>query len=89
MYFIQDGGYGGVEVCRLLLCLSGAIRGSGSTRQVDVHSYLCCTMRTFYKAVMLVLPFKVRVLVPTYRPCGFCSGLQVQPKDPRSALWRK
>ncbi|XP_026332628.1 uncharacterized protein LOC113239744 [Hyposmocoma kahamanoa] len=49
---LKDGGYGGVEVCRLLLCLSGATRGRGSTRQLDVHSYLCCTMRTFYKAVI-------------------------------------
>ncbi|KAF9423388.1 hypothetical protein HW555_001197 [Spodoptera exigua] len=48
---LKDGGYGGVEVCRLLLCLSGATRGAASTRQPDVHSYLCCTMRTFNKAV--------------------------------------
>ncbi|XP_013191727.2 protein CIP2A homolog [Amyelois transitella] len=49
---LKDGGYGGVEVCRLLLCLSGATRGAASTRQPDVHSYLCCTMRTFNKAVV-------------------------------------
>ncbi|CAH0717900.1 unnamed protein product, partial [Brenthis ino] len=49
---LKDGGYGGVEVCRLLLCLSSATRGSASTRQPDVHSYLCCTMRTFSKAVV-------------------------------------
>lgn len=48
---LKEGGYGGVEVCRLLLCLSGATRGAASTRQPDVHSYLCCTMRTFNKAV--------------------------------------
>ncbi|XP_075985230.1 uncharacterized protein LOC142982562 [Anticarsia gemmatalis] len=48
---LKDGGYGGVEVCRLLLCLSGATRGAAATRQPDVHSYLCCTMRTFNKAV--------------------------------------
>nr|XP_049701902.1 uncharacterized protein LOC110381753 [Helicoverpa armigera] len=48
---LKDGGYGGVEVCRLLLCLSGATRGAAATRQPDVHSYLCCTMRTFSKAV--------------------------------------
>ncbi|CAB3229774.1 unnamed protein product [Arctia plantaginis] len=48
---LKEGGYGGVEVCRLLLCLSGATRGAAATRQPDVHSYLCCTMRTFHKAV--------------------------------------
>ncbi|XP_026728157.1 uncharacterized protein LOC113494159 isoform X2 [Trichoplusia ni] len=48
---LKEGGYGGVEVCRLLLCLSGATRGAAATRQPDVHSYLCCTMRTFIKAV--------------------------------------
>lgn len=48
---LKDGGYGGVEVCRLLLCLSGATRGAAATRQTDVHSYLCCTMRTFNRAV--------------------------------------
>ncbi|CAG9131462.1 unnamed protein product [Plutella xylostella] len=46
---LKDGGYGGVEVCRLLLCLSGARAGP---RHGDVHSYLCCTMRTFKKAVV-------------------------------------
>ncbi|XP_072948077.1 uncharacterized protein [Epargyreus clarus] len=49
---LKEGGYGGVEVCRLLLCLSGATRGSGAIRQPDVHSYLCCTMRTFKMAVI-------------------------------------
>ncbi|KAJ2941384.1 hypothetical protein O0L34_g3588 [Tuta absoluta] len=49
---LKDGGYGGVEVCRLLLCLSGATRGSAATRQPDVHSYLNCTMKTFHKAVL-------------------------------------
>ncbi|XP_049879888.1 uncharacterized protein LOC126376500 [Pectinophora gossypiella] len=49
---LKEGGYGGVEVCRLLLCLSGATRGAAATRQPDVHSYLCCTMRTFHKAVI-------------------------------------
>ncbi|XP_013161622.1 PREDICTED: uncharacterized protein LOC106113423 isoform X1 [Papilio xuthus] len=49
---LKDGGYGGVEVCRLLLCLSGATRGAASTRQADVHSYLCCTMRTFRNAII-------------------------------------
>lgn len=48
---LKDGGYGGVEVCRLLLCLSGATRGT-AVRQPDAHSYLCCTMRTFKKAVV-------------------------------------
>ncbi|VVC86432.1 unnamed protein product [Leptidea sinapis] len=49
---LKDGGYGGVEVCRLLVCLSKSTRGSGSTRQSEVHSYLCCTMRTLHKAIM-------------------------------------
>ncbi|CAK1543535.1 unnamed protein product [Leptosia nina] len=49
---LKEGGYGGVEVCRLLLCLSSATRGGSNTRQPDVHSYLCCTMRTFNKAVV-------------------------------------
>ncbi|CAG9570690.1 unnamed protein product [Danaus chrysippus] len=49
---LKDGAYGGVEVCRLLLCLSSATRGAASTRQPDVHSYLCCTMRTFSKAIV-------------------------------------
>ncbi|KAL0861655.1 hypothetical protein ABMA27_009146 [Loxostege sticticalis] len=49
---LKDGGYGGVEVCRLLLCLSGATRGAAATRQPDVHSYLNCTMRTFNKAIV-------------------------------------
>ncbi|XP_068625023.1 protein CIP2A homolog L [Battus philenor] len=49
---LKDGGYGGVEVCRLLLCLSGATRGAAATRQTDVHSYLCCTMKTFKKAIV-------------------------------------
>ncbi|CAH2057311.1 unnamed protein product, partial [Iphiclides podalirius] len=49
---LKDGGYGGVEVCRLLLCLSGATRGAAATRPTDVHSYLCCTMRTFKKAII-------------------------------------
>ncbi|XP_041988278.1 uncharacterized protein LOC121739773 isoform X2 [Aricia agestis] len=48
---LKDGGYGGVEVCRLLLCLSSATKG-GSIKQPDVHSYLCCTMRTFNKAII-------------------------------------
>ncbi|CAH2097776.1 unnamed protein product [Euphydryas editha] len=49
---LKDGGYGGVEVCRLLLCLSSGTRGSAAIRQPDIHSYLCCTMRTFNKAIM-------------------------------------
>ncbi|RVE50032.1 hypothetical protein evm_005238 [Chilo suppressalis] len=49
---LKDGGYGGVEVCRLLVCLSGATRGAAATRQPDVHSYLNCTMRTFNKAIV-------------------------------------
>lgn len=48
---LKDGGYGGVEVCRLLVCLSGATRGT-ATRQPDTHSYLSCTMRTFNKAIL-------------------------------------
>ncbi|CAH4023756.1 unnamed protein product [Pieris brassicae] len=49
---LKDGGYGGVEVCRLLLCLSSATRSASTTRQADVHSYLCCTMKTFNKAIV-------------------------------------
>ncbi|XP_045455593.1 cingulin [Melitaea cinxia] len=49
---MKDGGYGGVEVCRLLLCLSSGTRGSAAIRQPDIHSYLCCTMRTFSKAIV-------------------------------------
>lgn len=49
---LKDGGYEGVEVCRLLVCLSGASRGISAPRQTDVHSYLCCSMRTFKKAVV-------------------------------------
>ncbi|XP_069355981.1 protein CIP2A isoform X1 [Maniola hyperantus] len=50
---LKDGGYGGVEVCRLLLCLSNGTRGSANTRQPDVtHSYLSCTMKTFNKAIV-------------------------------------
>nr|XP_026499862.1 uncharacterized protein LOC113403501 [Vanessa tameamea] len=49
---LKDGGYGGVEVCRLLLCLSSGTRGSSAIRQSDIHSYLCCTMRTFNKAIV-------------------------------------
>ncbi|KAM3956725.1 uncharacterized protein ACR2FA_009298 [Aphomia sociella] len=49
---LKEGGYGGVETCRLLLCLSGASRGAAAARQPDVHSYLCCTMRTFNKAIV-------------------------------------
>ncbi|KAJ0171533.1 hypothetical protein K1T71_013083 [Dendrolimus kikuchii] len=48
---LKDGSYGGVEVCRLLVCLSGATRGS-IARQPDAHSYVCCTMRTFNKAIL-------------------------------------
>ncbi|XP_059055746.1 uncharacterized protein LOC131849651 [Achroia grisella] len=48
---LKDGGYGGVATCRLLLCLSGASRGAAAVRQQDVHSYLCCTLRTFNKAI--------------------------------------
>ncbi|XP_023948555.2 uncharacterized protein LOC112053386 [Bicyclus anynana] len=50
---LKDGGYGGVEVCRLLLCLSNSTRGSANTRQPDVtHSYLSCSMKTFNKAIV-------------------------------------
>ncbi|KAI8432842.1 hypothetical protein MSG28_013773 [Choristoneura fumiferana] len=49
---LKDGGYGGVDVCRLLLCLSAATRGAGAMRQADVNSYLTCAMRTFSKATV-------------------------------------
>ncbi|CAG4952268.1 unnamed protein product [Parnassius apollo] len=49
---LKDSGYGGVAMCRLLVCLSGATRGSASTRQTDVHDYLSCTMITFRKAIV-------------------------------------
>ncbi|XP_053618219.1 protein CIP2A homolog L [Plodia interpunctella] len=48
---LKEGGYGGVETCRLLLCVAGASRGA-SARQPDVHSYLRCTMRTYKVAVL-------------------------------------
>ncbi|XP_013144765.1 PREDICTED: uncharacterized protein LOC106108211 [Papilio polytes] len=42
---LKEGGYGGVEVCRLLLSLSGAARPH------DVHGYLACTLRTLHPAL--------------------------------------
>ncbi|KAL4716424.1 hypothetical protein ACJJTC_015852 [Scirpophaga incertulas] len=50
---LKDNGYVGVEVCRLLLCLSRATRGAAAARQHDIYGYLDCTMRTFLKAILL------------------------------------